>query len=230
MTEEREVLYTNDVEVAEVLKAPSSKLVVSIVVHDGVKYLHIHEWYKKKTDEEWKPGLKSVSVPVKYPDVEGLPQDVLQKFVDAINKTISVADTIPLDDPNNYVYKMTREERRRKAEETRRIKEARAEAVIAKDVKRLRLIQENYFRFVAAERERLKEVREIDVSTVKSLKKKFSIRAKLDNSTTAILKLRKRILGLGCLEGVCYECGKALPENPVDENYCSEDCAKFNRG
>lgn len=107
---EPKVIWTNFETVGEVIKTEGTKLVVSIAVSGGVKYLHIHEWYMRKRDQVWKPGMKGITCPIHIPlngEISKTGNELMLLLAGAIAK----AESLEMDVPDNYVYAKTKEDK-----------------------------------------------------------------------------------------------------------------------
>ncbi len=105
----RRVLYTNVVDIGEFRVAEMRKIVVSVVVFNGNKLLHLHEWYYRKRDCTWNPSSKGISIPTALPFSNV--QNPMEALAILVTNTMKRINSIPLDNPDNYVYVKTKEER-----------------------------------------------------------------------------------------------------------------------
>lgn len=105
----KRVLYTNVQEIGEFRVAEMRKIVVSVVVFNGNKLLHLHEWYFRKADQTWNPSNKGISIPTALP-FEGV-QNPMEALAIIVTNTMRRLHTIPIDNPDNYVYAKTKAER-----------------------------------------------------------------------------------------------------------------------
>lgn len=96
-------VWDNCVLIDEVLKSPSTKLRVELVARDGVKYVNIREWYKRKRDNEWKPGLGGFSIPVMIP-IEGEVTTPAMDLITTIQEALDKAPSFELEDEENAVW------------------------------------------------------------------------------------------------------------------------------
>lgn len=96
-------VWDNCVTIDEVQKSNGTKLVVQLVARDGVKYINVREWYKKKSDNEWKPGVAGISVPVMVA-IDGEPTTPATDLVDIITEALTRAPQFALEDEANAVY------------------------------------------------------------------------------------------------------------------------------
>lgn len=108
---EQKRIWDNFQELGEVQKSESIKFVVAAAIRDGVKYINIREFYKRKRDEAWMPGRDGITIPLVVPINKGTER--LTPYVEMIalfNKAAEVFETMPLADEANAVY-ITKKER-----------------------------------------------------------------------------------------------------------------------
>lgn len=108
---EQKRIWDNFQELGEVQKSESIKFVVAAAIRDGVKYINIREFYKRKRDEVWMPGRDGITIPLVVPINKGTER--LTPYVEMIalfNKAVEVFETMPLADEANAVY-ITKKER-----------------------------------------------------------------------------------------------------------------------
>lgn len=99
----KKLVWDNCKLLGEVQKAPSSKLRVELVARDGIKYINIREWYMKKSENVWKPGLSGFAIPINLP-IDGTivaPTGELMMF---ISKGINEAHDFAIQDEANAVW------------------------------------------------------------------------------------------------------------------------------
>lgn len=63
---EPKLIWDNIKPIGEVMKSKSTKIVIELVARDGIRYINIRDWYKKKSTNEWKPSIKGLSLPLIY--------------------------------------------------------------------------------------------------------------------------------------------------------------------
>lgn len=98
-------IWDNYKEIAEVQKSDSIKLVVSSAIRDGVKYINIREFYKRKRDEVWMPGRDGITVPLMVPVESGTKRiNVYVPFAEALRKAAAALETMELSDEAHAVY------------------------------------------------------------------------------------------------------------------------------
>lgn len=178
----RPILYTNTAEVGEFRTGKSTKMVCSIVINDGVRLITFQKAYWSKRYERWsfsKGNSLSIPINLEY-NFEGI--DIinpLEAFTLLLAKAVKVGNELPLDNPENYVYKMTKDERMEAREQWIDRAERAKDKMRAKNEKILnnraeQLKKEEAIRAKEEERmaQRLSERRivdQIDVGFVKSL-------------------------------------------------------------
>lgn len=96
-------VWDNCILIDEVMKSPSTKLRIELVARDGVKYVNIREWYKRKRDNEWKPGLAGFAMPVMIP-MDGEPDTPAANLYGAIEEALLAAPKFDLEDEANAVW------------------------------------------------------------------------------------------------------------------------------
>lgn len=110
----RPILYTNVQEVGEFRTGKSTKIVCSVVVNDGIRLITFQKAYWSKRYEHWTYSKgRSLSIPINLEyNFEGIEIiNPLKAFTMLLSKAIKVGMDMPLDNPENYVYKMTKDER-----------------------------------------------------------------------------------------------------------------------
>ena len=104
-TPKQKRIWDNFIEIGEVRKSDSIKLVVSAATRDGYRYVNIREFYIRKKDGVWKPGRDGITIPLKAPLNKGEefiePADSLSL---ALFSAMEHAKTMELVDENNAVY------------------------------------------------------------------------------------------------------------------------------
>lgn len=96
-------IWDNCALIDEVQKSPSTKLRVELVARDGVKYINIREWYKKKSSNEWLPGKGGLTVPVMV-SIDGEPVTPAIDLATVIEEALSKSTSFALEDEANAVY------------------------------------------------------------------------------------------------------------------------------
>lgn len=89
--------------IGEVKKSDRTKLRVELVARDGVRYINVREWYMKKSEGIWKPGLGGFAIPVKIP-IEGQVVQPAEELIKLMQSVIEEAPDFPLEDEANAVW------------------------------------------------------------------------------------------------------------------------------
>ena len=98
-------IWDNFKEIGEVQKSDSIKFVIAAAIRDGVKYINIREFYKRKRDEVWMPGRDGITIPLVAPIKNGTERLTPYKDMsELIIKAASELDVMPLADEANAVY------------------------------------------------------------------------------------------------------------------------------
>jgi len=90
--------------IGEVPKAKGIKFVVAAGTRHGVRYIHIQEYYKRKSMQDWKPSKHGITIPLKNLINNG--EQVIMPYVDLLElmeKTAERAAEMPLHDKNNEI-------------------------------------------------------------------------------------------------------------------------------
>ena len=102
---EQKRIWDNFKEIGEVQKSGSIKLVISAAIRDGVKYINIREFYKRKRDEVWMPGRDGITIPLVVPVNNGADRlTPYSEMTALISKAAEELDTMPLADEAHAVY------------------------------------------------------------------------------------------------------------------------------
>jgi hypothetical protein len=96
-------IWDNCILIGDVFKSPSTKLRVELVAREGVKYVNIREWYKRKKDNEWKPGLSGFAIPVMIP-IDGEVTAPAMDLITTIQEALDKAPSFEIDDEDNAVW------------------------------------------------------------------------------------------------------------------------------
>lgn len=107
----RKRVWDNFRVIGEVQKNERLKLVIGAGCRDGYRCIAIREFYWRKADETWVPGRDGIVIPLKAPlkghyDADGKVKTVTPavEALTVIAKAYTVADTMPLADPENEVW------------------------------------------------------------------------------------------------------------------------------
>ena len=99
----RKKIWDNCMLIGEVPRTEGGKFKIELVARDGVKYVNIRLWYKRKTDNEWKPSATGISIPIAIPigmEVKRPAAEMLELIKECLEK----AEDFPLEDENNAVW------------------------------------------------------------------------------------------------------------------------------
>ena len=104
MTEQKRI-WDNYKEIGEVQKSESIKFVIAAAIRDGVKYINIREFYKRKKDNVWMPGRDGITIPLVVPIKQGAERITpYSQMIEIIVKAVDELGTMPLADEANAVY------------------------------------------------------------------------------------------------------------------------------
>ena len=102
---EQKRIWDNFKEVGEVRKSDSIKFIVAAAIRDGVKYINIREFYKRKRDEVWMPGRDGITIPLVVPINKGADRlTPYSEMIELISKTATELETMELADEAHAVY------------------------------------------------------------------------------------------------------------------------------
>lgn len=102
---EQKRIWDNYKVIGEVRKSDAIKFVVAAAIRDGVKYINIREFYKRKRDEVWMPGRDGITIPLVVPISKGTARLApCSELTVLIAKTAAELDTMPLADEAHAVY------------------------------------------------------------------------------------------------------------------------------
>ena len=88
-------IWGNLKEIGEVRKSDSIKFVIAAAIRDGVKYINIIEFYKRKRDEVWRPGRDGITIPLVVPIEQGKARlTPYTEMIDVITKTAAELETM----------------------------------------------------------------------------------------------------------------------------------------
>ena len=104
MTEQKRI-WDNFKEIGEVRKSDSIKFIVAAAIRDGVKYINIREFYKRKRDAVWMPGRDGITIPLVVPINNGADRlTPYSEMIELISKTATELETMELADEAHAVY------------------------------------------------------------------------------------------------------------------------------
>jgi hypothetical protein len=102
---EQKRIWDNFKEIGEVRKSDSIKFVIAAAIRDGVKYINIREFYKRKRDEVWMPSKDGITIPLVVPVNNGADRlTPYSKMVELISKAATELETMELADEAHAVY------------------------------------------------------------------------------------------------------------------------------
>lgn len=102
---EKKRIWDNFKEIGEVRKSGSIKFIIAAAIRDGVKYINIREFYKRKRDNVWMPGRDGITIPLVVPIEQGKARLApYTEMIDIINKTATELETMELLDEEHAVY------------------------------------------------------------------------------------------------------------------------------
>lgn len=103
-------IWDNYKVIGEAQKSDSIKFVVAAGIRDGVRYINVREFYKRKKDNVWMPGRDGITIPLVSPIKEGTalitPYLAMTKLFEETSKELNV---MPLSDEANAVYMVKKE-------------------------------------------------------------------------------------------------------------------------
>ena len=98
-------IWDNFKEIGEVRKSDSIKFVIAAAIRDGVKYINIREFYKRKRDEVWMPSKDGITIPLVIPVNNGADRlTPYSEMVELISKAATELETMELADEAHAVY------------------------------------------------------------------------------------------------------------------------------
>ena len=102
-------LWDNYQVIDEVVKSHRLKFVIAAGTRDGMRCLHIREFYFSKNNGEWRAGKDGIVIPLKSPyrkESDGLYTFVepLKEFMEKMPAAIKAAEEMELYDPVNAMY------------------------------------------------------------------------------------------------------------------------------
>ena len=102
---EKKRIWDNFKEIGEVRKSGSIKFIIAAAIRDGVKYINIREFYKRKRDNVWMPGRDGITIPLIVPIEQGKARLApYTEMIDIINRAAAELKTMELLDEEHAVY------------------------------------------------------------------------------------------------------------------------------
>ena len=89
--------------IGDVMKSASKRLRVELVAKDGIKYINIRGWYKRKADEVWMPELAGIAVPVLIP-VDGSNVASAEQLIKHMQEALIQAPSFEIENEANAVW------------------------------------------------------------------------------------------------------------------------------
>jgi len=103
MNMSKKLIWNNCKRIGEVKKSNRTKVVVELVARDGVKYINIRGWYIRKRDNEWKPALDGIAIPIEIPIDDKLAKPT-EGLLELIQEALAQAEDFPIEDEANAVW------------------------------------------------------------------------------------------------------------------------------
>ena len=99
----KKLIWNNCKKIGEVKKSNRTKVVVELVARDGVKYINIRGWYIRKRDNEWKPALDGIAIPISIP-IDGKLARPTEGLLELIQEALTHVEDFPIEDEANAVW------------------------------------------------------------------------------------------------------------------------------
>ena len=99
----KKLIWNNCKKIGEVKKSNRTKVVVELVARDGVKYINIRGWYIRKRDNEWRPALDGIAIPIEIP-IDGKLTRPIVDIMEMVNTALDMAEDFPIEDEANAVW------------------------------------------------------------------------------------------------------------------------------
>jgi hypothetical protein len=100
-------IWDNYKEIGYVRKSAAIRFVVAIAARDGIQYINIREFYKRKRDGVWKAGRDGITIPVEVPLHKG--GDIikpLESLIRGLTGAFKEFETFDLYDDEHAVWYM----------------------------------------------------------------------------------------------------------------------------
>lgn len=105
MASKAKKIWDNYRVIGEVPKSTSIKLVVGAGIRDGVRYINIREFYKRKKDNEWMPGRDGITIPLIIPIKDGMERvNSYSMLAPVLAHAATTLETMELSDEEHAVY------------------------------------------------------------------------------------------------------------------------------
>lgn len=96
-------IWDNCKYIGEIKRSDATLIKFELVSRDGVKYINMRDWYKRKRDDVWMPGMSGFAVPLLFP-IDGEKQDVANQVVAMIQEAIKQSTDFKLEDAEHAVW------------------------------------------------------------------------------------------------------------------------------
>lgn len=100
-------VWDNEKLIGEVRRSDAMLMRITIVARDGIKYINLHDFYKKKSDPDgkWYPTMAGIAIPYVVPIDNGTSRlEPHKEIMQFINKALSELPEFPLEDEEHAVY------------------------------------------------------------------------------------------------------------------------------
>ena len=99
----KKLVWNNCKKIGEVKKSNRTKVVVELVARDGIKYINIRGWYIRKRDNEWRPALDGIAIPIEIP-IDGELAKPTEGLLELIQEALTHVEDFPIEDEANAVW------------------------------------------------------------------------------------------------------------------------------
>lgn len=99
----KKLIWNNRKKIGEVKKSNRTKVTVELVARDGVKYINIRGWYIRKRDNEWRPALDGIAIPIEIPIDSKLARPT-EGLLELIQEALTHVEDFPIEDEANAVW------------------------------------------------------------------------------------------------------------------------------
>lgn len=105
MAKEPKKIWDNYKVMGSVLKSDALKFEIAAAYRDGVKYINVREFYKRKKDDTWMPGRDGITIPIVIPINNARTKvKTYEGFIELLDKAFIEFDSMPLEDEENAVW------------------------------------------------------------------------------------------------------------------------------
>lgn len=98
-------LWDNHKNLGEIMRAEAVKMNVDMVARDGVRYVSLRDFYKRRSDGVWKPSSSGIVIPYIVPIKKGT--ELLKTFeqvMELLTQAGEEFESFPLLDKEHAVY------------------------------------------------------------------------------------------------------------------------------